>query len=85
MLIALAAAGTVGVALPGCSVGDDFTRALGDPLEARLAAALNYRDTQTCPASTGIGSPGAAKTAMNATVDGLMHKSPWLANRILKK
>ncbi|MBS0387429.1 MAG: peptidase [Proteobacteria bacterium] len=36
--------------LPGCSVGDDFGHALGDPAEARLAAALNYIATPgTCP------------------------------------
>ena len=37
--------------LPGCSVGDDFGHALGDPAEARLAAALGY-----------IASPGACPT-----------------------
>jgi hypothetical protein len=43
-----------GAVLPGCSVADDFTRALGDPLEGRLASALNYRATAMCPAATGI-------------------------------
>ena len=35
--------------LPGCAVADDFDHALGDIAEARLAAALQYRDTSTCP------------------------------------
>ena len=38
-----------GGVLPGCKVADDFTHALGDPGEARLAAALQYRTSQTCP------------------------------------
>lgn len=36
--------------LPGCVVPDDFTKQLGDPTELRLAAALSYRSSQTCPA-----------------------------------
>ena len=80
--------GAGGVPLPGCSVGDDFSRALGDPLEARFAAALNYRETQVCPAASGFVPPGLAKTAAGETpahADGLMHKSPWRQNRILPK
>lgn len=34
--------------LAGCVVADDFTKPLGDPSEARLAAALQYRSTRTC-------------------------------------
>ena len=43
-----------GVALPGCSVADDFNHALGDPAEGRLAAALAYRTSGTCPIASGI-------------------------------
>jgi hypothetical protein len=44
-----------GARLPGCSVADDFTHALGDPLEGRFAAALAWRDTGICPTGpTGI-------------------------------
>lgn len=39
---------------PGCAVADDFLHALGDPAEARLAAALGWLDTGACP------TPGAA-------------------------
>ncbi|MCU6432424.1 peptidase S41 [Undibacterium sp. Jales W-56] len=35
-----------------CKVADDFSHALGDPAEAQLAAALSYRNTKTCPASS---------------------------------
>jgi hypothetical protein len=39
------------VYLPGCTVADDYTHALGDPNEALLAAALQYRAAPgTCPA-----------------------------------
>ena len=39
-----------GGALKGCAVADDFTHPLGDPAEARLAAALGYLKTGACPA-----------------------------------
>jgi hypothetical protein len=37
------------VKIPGCSVADDLTRELGDPAEAMLAAALQYREAGVCP------------------------------------
>jgi hypothetical protein len=74
-----------GVPLPGCSVGDDFSHALGDPLEARLAAALNYRDAPGCPAASGLAHPGLAKTQPGELSDGYMYKSPWRQNRILTR
>jgi carboxyl-terminal processing protease len=39
----------VGVRMPGCAVADDFSTELGNPGEALLAAALNYRATGSCP------------------------------------
>ena len=45
------AAGGLAVELPGCAVEDDLSRALGDPEEGLLAAALSYRDTGSCPLS----------------------------------
>lgn len=40
-----------GEPVPGCSVNDDFSKALGDPSEAMLSAALAYHaDPGTCPA-----------------------------------
>ncbi len=47
-----------GVTLPGCSVGDDFAHALGDPHEAVLSAALGYMaNPGVCPVPSGQGSP----------------------------
>ena len=45
---------------PTCQVADDFGSALGDPAEARLAAALSYRATGNCPAASST----FAKTGM---------------------
>ena len=73
-----------GVALPGCSVGDDFTRALGDPREARLDAALGYRDTQSCPAAAASSTNPDMVRGASAT-DGLAPKSPWRENRIYRR
>jgi C-terminal processing protease CtpA/Prc len=73
-----------GVLVPGCSVGDDFGHALGDPSEARLAAALGYRDTQSCPAAAASSSnPDLVRGA--STTDGLTHKSPWRENRMYRR
>ncbi len=78
--------GAIGVSLPGCSVADDFTRALGDPGEGRLAAALNYRATSQCgvPPSGVAGKAGAAATEQGF-VEPRVRKSPWLENRILRR
>jgi len=76
--------GVAGVALSGCSVGDDFTKQLGDATENRLAAALNYRDTQTCPAASGLTAGALGKPAQpQRTTDAVVPKSPWHSNRIL--
>lgn len=37
---------------PTCRVSDDLSRAVGDPAEGLLAAALAYRATNACPTST---------------------------------
>ena len=79
-------AGTVGTVVPGCSVADDFTKPLGDILEGRLSAALAYRSTSICPAPSGfapgvLSKPGAP---MNTT-DGIVPKSLWDSNRIMRR
>jgi len=76
-----------GTEVPGCSVGDDFTKQLGDVTEGRLATALAYRDGQACPAATGLGSvPGLGKPGapLDAT-DGMVLRSPWDSNRIMRR
>lgn len=50
--IANNSASSFGVRAPGCAVGDDLANALGDPAEGLLAAALDYRETGTCPTPT---------------------------------
>jgi carboxyl-terminal processing protease len=72
-----------GAVLPGCSVADDFTHALGDPAEARLAAALTYAQTQSCPAPNGIVRP-TLKRSLAAT-EGQVLKTPALMNRIMRR
>ncbi len=75
--------GSAGERIPGCSVADDFNHALGDPAEQRLAAALTYR---TLPGGVCGTATGMAKHQMLADpsiTDGLVHKAPWLQNRIL--
>ena len=41
-----------GAEITGCEVADDLSHALGDANEARLAAALGYIETGSCPAET---------------------------------
>jgi C-terminal processing protease CtpA/Prc len=76
----------VGVTVAGCSVADDFTKALGDPTEGRLSVALAHQSGQACPAPTGIGSPpGLSKPgAPLSATDGIVPKSPWHTNRIMR-
>ncbi|HEY0190518.1 MAG TPA: S41 family peptidase [Kofleriaceae bacterium] len=70
-----------GGALKGCVVDDDFSKALGDPLEGRLAAALYYRTHSACPPATarratdrGTAKPGALRDPRPA----------WRQNRIIQ-
>jgi C-terminal processing protease CtpA/Prc len=76
-------AGAAGVSLPGCSVADDFTKLLGDPTEGRLAVALAYRDTGTCPVASGlsVGDP----EPFEDFVEPVVPKSPWHSNRIYRQ
>lgn len=66
--------------LKGCVVADDFGKALGDPTEARLAAALQYRDSGTCPAKA-----ASAQRSASLAVSGLplRGRSPLRENRFL--
>lgn len=76
----------IGSIVPGCSVADDFTTVLGDPSEGRLSAALNFRENSACDAPSGKAGPGISKTAHRlSAVDGIVVKSPWHSNRILRQ
>jgi hypothetical protein len=63
---------------PGCQVVDDFTHDLGTPAEGRVAAALQYRSTQTCPPPT-----LRAESATPAEPEEVLVRNPFLENRIL--
>ncbi len=81
--------GAAGVLIPGCSVADDFTHALGDPLEGQFAAALGYRTTASCPAPTGFSPNVLAMRAMRSVtpsvdasaVDDVLRQPPLRENR----
>lgn len=70
-------AGTTAAGVPGCKVADDFAHALGDPSEARLAAALRYRTSQTCPPA----SASAARALAMPGGDGQALRNIWRENR----
>jgi len=74
------------VSVPGCAVADDLLKALGDPTEARLATALTYRDTGSCPpVSTGYNSLATTQLSRPLTRgDGIITRTPWLQNRVIK-
>ncbi len=75
----------IGTPVPGCAVADDFTHELGDPAEARFAAALDLIDGGQCPSPTARAAPGSSKPAAPlSAVDGITPKSPWRENRILR-
>ncbi len=75
-----------GELLPGCSVADDFSNSLGDQAEARLAAALDFRDSPgTCPVASGRPATGSARDEKRlVATDSVVLKNPWLKNRILR-
>lgn len=62
-----------GERVSGCVVADDYDKELGDESEALLAAALNYRETASCPAlpvvstKPGSSADGSTVTAPSAT------------------
>lgn len=77
------------VELAGCAVADDLNTELGDPAEARLAAALAFRASNnnraSCPAASGFApGPGVSSKQAPPSGEGLMPKSPARENRILR-
>jgi carboxyl-terminal processing protease len=52
--------------VPTCQVGDDIGRELGDPAEARFAAALSFRQSGVCPAPS-----SAAKATLMESEPGM--------------
>src|SRR5690242_20687454 len=81
--------GAAGTLVPGCSVADDFSHALGDPNESRLAAALTYRAGSPCPAPSGFAPPRLNVSVQAAPVSSanplVVAKPPWRENRMLRQ
>jgi len=72
--------------VPGCSVADDFSKQLGDPTEGRFATALAYRDAGACPAPGAVATQSGANKADTplSSTDGVVYRSPWDSNRIMR-
>jgi hypothetical protein len=80
--------GAGGTDVPGCSVADDFTRELGDPLEGRIAAALAFRasNNQTCPTASGSSQQPRVAKALFKNENALAVSKPAARqNRILRR
>ena len=67
---------------PTCAATDDFDRALGDPAERLLAAALNYRAVGSCPpvSVTPTTPLGAAPNADSASLLNQVSSNPYALN-----
>jgi len=70
-----------GVAVPGCSVADDFSHNLGDPQEGQLSVALAYRTNPMCPSPTGFSSTSIKRAVAPGPT--LTMDSPLKGMRIL--
>lgn len=68
--------------LPGCEVADDYDHLLGDEDEARLAAALFYRDNSSCAATANT----KVQQKISAPVyDGFIRQPRGLGDAIMQK
>ncbi len=70
----------------GCTVQDDFTKLLGDPTENRLEVALAHQAGLGCITPTSVAPGVLSKTTrpLDAT-DGILPKSIWHTNRIMRQ
>lgn len=72
---------------PTCNMPDDYTRALGDPLEARLAAALAYRRSGVCNPPSATDARYLERKGQGAQDNGqalTLPDQPGRSNRILR-
>lgn len=80
-------AGSGATGVKGCAVADDFEHALGDPNEAMLAAALQFRVNGTCPAARASDSGMARAASVRAigadAVELRLRKLAARSNRIV--
>lgn len=78
-----------GTSVPGCSVADDFSHALGDPAEARIAAALSFRASNNlnCPMPSGASDSRLSKSSFATEEDSSLRVSKPAArlNRIVRR
>ena len=81
--------GAAGPVIPGCEIADDFANPLGDPNEAKLAAALTYIDTGACPATAVAAASKVASDAFAQSpafapfaVEDLLLEHPSVARRV---
>ncbi len=80
-----------GIKIPGCSVADDFSHALGDTAEGVLSSALSYRANGVCstgPTGFQVNSRKSAQsygvTQVSEVPDIEVVKSIWQNNRIYR-
>jgi len=77
----------VGALVPGCWVNDDFSSELGDVNEARLQAALAYRQSPgTCPTWNQSNKNNISNNFLRVKPshsDGYIRKPLWLQNKIV--
>ena len=71
---------------PACVVADDFTRALGDPLENQLEVALSLLNTGTCqpPTSVRTSALSASRARAGGSSGPVLVRSPLRENRIYR-
>lgn len=70
----------------GCSVADDFTELLGDPMENRLEVALAHQAGMGCIMPTAAAPGVQSKTGVPLdAADGIVPKSIWHTNRIMRQ
>ena len=75
-----------GELIPGCEVGDDFTKVMGDETEALFSTALSYRETGVCPvvATKSLGEASNKASAAFASDDPLsLYNDPRVRSRLL--
>ncbi|CAN7166030.1 S41 family peptidase [Variovorax sp. LjRoot84] len=70
---------------PACVVADDFGHALGDPAEARLAAALALRSGGACPAPVSSNKEEMALRKAEAAGQPYLVRSPARESRLLAR
>lgn len=68
---------------PTCTVADDFSRDLGDPLEDMLDTALGHRSSGTCTPLVGRRGPLSLRSSTPGTA--LLVRTPERENRIVER